>query len=67
MGVAHDAIELAPNPLRAAVFCHDPGAILPWWAVPHMTRMAAGKVGYPVSAFVLMKTDNALLQVEVLQ
>ncbi len=43
----------------AAFFGEDPGPDCPRRVVPHVAGVAALEVGYPVAAFVLVKTNDA--------
>lgn len=47
---------------RTAVFRKHPGAVLPWRLMTNVARVAAGEIGYPVTLFILMKTNNRLLR-----
>jgi len=42
----------------ACLRVRDPGAILPWWLMTQVLRMAAGQLGHPVAVFVLVEAQQ---------
>ena len=55
------AIQCAPDKRLAPFLCQHPFANEPRGIMPHMNPVSAGKLCYPVSALVLMKTRNGCL------
>jgi hypothetical protein len=50
-----------PNKTLASCRGHNPGMIRPGWIVAHVALMAALEHGDPVAEFILVETDNLLL------
>jgi hypothetical protein len=59
--VADRALDGCPDPSFSPLFREDPGALLPWGAMPHVLAVTAGEHGHPVPRLVQVEGDDGSL------